>query len=96
MTGKTAVISGSSRGIGAEIAFELSSRGASIVLNYPFPALKEECEQVGARLKTAWIAACADLSTMDGPADLVRQAVERFGKIDILVNNAGWVPLSPL
>ncbi|OAL24464.1 hypothetical protein AYO20_10690 [Fonsecaea nubica] len=96
MTGKITVISGSSRGIGAAIALELSSRGASIVLNYPYPDLKAECDSVGAQLKTDWISACADLSTVDGPADLIRQAVERFGHIDILVNNAGWVPMAPL
>ncbi|KAF2186299.1 NAD(P)-binding protein [Zopfia rhizophila CBS 207.26] len=66
MAGKTALISGSSKGIGAAIALELSS---------PI---------------------CADLSTTEGPEELVRQAVERFKYIDVLVNNAGLVPLAPL
>ncbi|KAH7012965.1 hypothetical protein EDB80DRAFT_834680 [Ilyonectria destructans] len=96
MRGKTALISGSSSGIGAAIAKELSARGANIVLNYPWETLKGECEAVGRGLTTPWIAVCSDLSTMDGPAELVAAAVARFGHIDILVNNAGRVPMAPL
>jgi NAD(P)-dependent dehydrogenase (short-subunit alcohol dehydrogenase family) len=92
MHGKTALISGSSAGIGAAIAIELSLRGANIVLNYPFPQLEDECNRVGSQLSTPWIAVCADLSTVDGPARLVEEAVSRFGVIDILVNNAAIVP----
>ncbi|EXJ66477.1 uncharacterized protein A1O5_10629 [Cladophialophora psammophila CBS 110553] len=91
MHGRTAIISGSSTGIGAATARELSSRGANIVLNYPFPGNEAECNEVGAQLKTPWIAVCADLSTVDGPQTLVDAAVARFGHIDILVNNAGTV-----
>ncbi|KAI0007621.1 hypothetical protein F4779DRAFT_591165 [Xylariaceae sp. FL0662B] len=96
MRGKTAVISGSSKGIGAAIAIELSERGANIVLNYPFPHHKDECEAIGQTLKTEWIAVCADMSTTDGPGRLVAEAVARFRQIDILVSNAGIVPLGPL
>ncbi|KAJ0349356.1 hypothetical protein KNSL1_004821 [Colletotrichum chrysophilum] len=96
MQGKTAVISGSSAGIGAAIAIELSTRGANVVLNYPFPHLQTECEQIGAKLHTPWIAVCADLSTVSGPAALVSAAVARFKQIDILVSNTGMVPLGPL
>lgn len=96
MAGRTAVISGSSKGIGAGIALELSNRGANIVLNYPFPSLESECQTVGKPLKTDWIAVCADLASVDGPSELVRQAVARFGHIDILVSNAGYVPIAPL
>ncbi|KAH8768969.1 hypothetical protein F5883DRAFT_494093 [Diaporthe sp. PMI_573] len=96
MAGRTAVISGSSKGIGAGIAVELSNRGANIVLNYPYSSLKTECEAVGRSLKTDWIAVCADLASHGGPSELVRQAVARFGQIDILVSNAGYVPMAPL
>ncbi|KAH8654918.1 hypothetical protein BGZ61DRAFT_372965 [Ilyonectria robusta] len=95
MLGKTALISGSSTGIGAAIAIELSSRGANIVLNYPFPHLESECNEVGKKLKTPWIAVCADLATIDGPERLVEAAVARFGVIHILVNNAAVVPHAP-
>lgn len=96
MRGRTAVISGSSKGIGAGIATELSNRGANIVLNYPFSSLQAECEGVGRTLKTEWIAVCADLASHSGPSELVQQAVARFGQIDILVSNAGYVPIAPL
>ncbi|KKK23342.1 hypothetical protein ARAM_002159 [Aspergillus rambellii] len=96
LAGKTAIISGSSAGIGAAIAQELSTRGANIVLNYPFPSQKEECEQVGQGLGGSWIAVEADLSTLPGPAYLVEQAVKAFGPIDILVNNAARVPHQPV
>ncbi|KAH6952461.1 hypothetical protein BKA56DRAFT_625707 [Ilyonectria sp. MPI-CAGE-AT-0026] len=96
MDGRTALISGSSKGIGEGIAIELSCRGANIVLNYPFPSLKNECEAVGRKLHTDWIAVCADIASDEGPAELVRQAVAKFGHIDILVSNAGYVPIAPL
>ena len=95
LVGKTALISGSSAGIGAAIAIELSARGANIVLNYPFPHVQEEANTVGKKLLTPWIAVQADLSTLDGPATLVKAAVARFGVVDILVNNAAVVPHSP-
>ncbi|KAJ3538187.1 hypothetical protein NM208_g484 [Fusarium decemcellulare] len=96
MADRIAVISGSSKGIGAGVAMELSSRGAKIVLNYPFPSLEAECRAVGEKLQTDWIAVCANLASDDGPEHLVREAVARFGQIDILVSNAGYVPIAPL
>lgn len=89
LAGKTAVISGSSSGIGKAIAVELSSRGANVTINYPFESLKQEAEAVVAQLPhgTA-IAVCADISTTTGPAALVAAAVQAFGRIDIVVNNA--------
>jgi hypothetical protein len=52
LLGKTALISGSSTGIGAAIALELSDRGANIVLNYPWPDLEAQCRLVGDKFKT--------------------------------------------
>lgn len=85
---KIAVVSGSSAGIGAEIGRELASRGANIVLNYPFQALREQGEKVAASLPTRSVAVEADISTVDGPKKLVDAAVKEFGRIDILINNA--------
>ena len=86
---RVAVVSGSSQGIGAAIARELSSRGAILVLNYPSPSQLADAEAVRDSLPTEAIAVEADMSTVDGPAALVNAAVKNFGHIDILVNNAG-------
>lgn len=84
-----AVVSGSSQGIGAAIARELSSRGAVLVLNFPSQPHLANAEAVRESLATEAIAVEADMSTVDGPAALVAAAVSKFGRIDILVNNAG-------
>lgn len=89
LAGRVAVVSGSSQGIGAAIARELSSRGAVLVLNYPDPSQQANAEAVRGSLPTEAIAVEADMSTADGPAALVSAAVDKFGRIDILVNNAG-------
>ncbi|PVH75029.1 short chain type dehydrogenase [Cadophora sp. DSE1049] len=88
LRGKTAIISGSSSGIGLAIARELSSRGSNIVLNYPFPSLSSQAESLISSFPTKTITVCADISTIDGPQTLIDAAVKEFGKIDILVNNA--------
>lgn len=64
------------------------------MLNYPTAQEQAACLEVAGELQTPWIAVCADLSTLDGPSGLVRDAVDRFGHIDILVHNAAIVPHS--
>lgn len=88
LAGKVAVISGSSSGIGKAIAVELSSRGASTVINYPFPQLEAEAKAVTSSLPSPSTAVCADMSTTSGPAALVKAAVDVFGRVDFVVNNA--------
>lgn len=92
---KIAIVSGSSSGIGAEIGRELASRGANVILNYPFPKLREEADTLAATLPTKSIAVEADISTIDGPKKLVDAAVAEFGRIDILVNNAALAVNKP-
>ncbi|KAF2111899.1 short chain type dehydrogenase [Lophiotrema nucula] len=92
---KVALVSGSGSGIGAEIARELASRGANVVLNYPFAELCEEADKLAASLPTKCIAVEADLSTIDGPSKLVGATVKEFGRIDILVNNAALAVNKP-
>lgn len=91
LTGKVAVISGSSLGLGAAIARELFSRGASVVINYPFPSQKINADNVlrGLHGTARSIVVEADLSTSEGPQVLADAAAKAFGKIDILVNSAG-------
>lgn len=88
LAGKVAVISGSSSGIGKAIAIELSSRGASVAINYPFPAFEVDALKVTDSLTSPAITVCADIGSLTGPAALANAAVAAFGHIDIIVNNA--------
>lgn len=86
LLGKTAIVSGSSSGIGAAIVRELSSRGANMVVNYPFASLKEEADGLVESLPSHSISVEADMSTNFGPERLVEVAVSTWGKVDIVVN----------
>jgi NAD(P)-dependent dehydrogenase (short-subunit alcohol dehydrogenase family) len=81
LTGKTAVVTGASRGLGLAIVAALAGEGVRVVAaaRTISPALKE----TGASVVTA------DLSTAAGPADLVERALAELGEIDLLVNNVG-------
>ncbi|OAP55838.1 hypothetical protein AYL99_09990 [Fonsecaea erecta] len=98
LDGKLAIVSGSSKGIGAAIAIELASRGALVVINYPYTSLEPEAETTLEKIRATsgnHVSECfaiqSDLSTLDGPKYLVEEAVRRTNgrKVDILVNNAG-------
>ncbi|CUM67407.1 uncharacterized protein PRCAT00005101001 [Priceomyces carsonii] len=93
LKGKTAVITGSSTGIGAAIAYELAGRGANIVINYPYPSVKDEAENALQLIledcdNIRGIIVEANLCSIEGPKELIKKAVENFGEIHILVNNA--------
>jgi NAD(P)-dependent dehydrogenase (short-subunit alcohol dehydrogenase family) len=98
LASKVAIVTGANTGIGAAIAVEIASRGASVVVNYPFPSLAAAASSVVSSLATAStsIAVEADLSTPSGPQSLIDSAVARYGHIDILVNNAGLAVNKPL
>jgi NAD(P)-dependent dehydrogenase (short-subunit alcohol dehydrogenase family) len=96
LQGRVAIISSSSSGIGKAIAAEISCRGASVVLNYPFPQLKDEGEAVASNLPGQVIAVCADMGSTAGPAALVEAAMVTYGRIDILVNNAALAVNKPV
>lgn len=91
LTGKVAVVSGSSAGMGAAIVQELAQRGASVAINYPYPSEKLNAENVAKRLgpDAKAITVEADMSTMEGPRILADKTAEAFGKIDIVINCAG-------
>jgi NAD(P)-dependent dehydrogenase (short-subunit alcohol dehydrogenase family) len=93
---KTAVITGSSRGIGAAIARGFAEQGCNIVINYFSSAdkaaeLKQQIEDLGVDA----ISIRADVSKRDEVNKLFDVSVKKFGKIDILVNNAGIIKRTP-
>ena len=95
LNGKVALVTGASRGIGKAIATRLAWDGASVVINFsnnPTPA-NELVKQLGADHA---IAIKADVSKLDDVKLLVKETIEKWGKIDILVNCAGVLPMSDL
>ncbi|KZL90790.1 elongation factor P 5-aminopentanone reductase [Clostridium magnum] len=90
LSGKVAVITGASRGIGRSIAIELAKAGASIIVNYKNneEAAKNTLEIIKS-LDSFGILVKGDVSIYDEAKFLIDKAIEKFGKIDILVNNAG-------
>lgn len=90
LSGKTAVVTGGSRGIGRAIALKLAGLGANIVLNYnnSIGAVEEVIKEIEAAGGTA-TAVQGDVSVFQDAEKIVKTAVEKFGSLDILVNNAG-------
>jgi acetoacetyl-CoA reductase len=92
LTGKVAIVTGGSRGIGAAIVQYLAGEGSSVVINYASNAdrahrLKEQIDASGQAGDV--ITAQADISDETQAQRLVQQTVDHFGRVDILVNNAG-------
>lgn len=87
---RAAIVTGASRGIGKAIALELAKRGADVIVNYVSSdqAAQEVVEQIKS-LGCKALAVKADVSDFNQASNLIKKAVEEFGKIDILVNNAG-------
>ncbi|WP_159844400.1 SDR family oxidoreductase [Nocardia sp. CY41] len=101
LAGKTAVITGASRGIGSAIAIRFAAEGANVAMiartQEPHPKLPGTIHTAAARAEAAGGAVLplvADVRDDKALADAVERIVERFGGIDILVNNAGSVDLT--
>lgn len=94
---KVAVVTGASKGLGAEIARQFAAEGASVVVNYSHnedaaDAVVHDIEQAGG----AAVAVQADMSDEAQVRKLFAEADSAFGRIDILVNNAGVYDFQPL
>ncbi|MCU1683919.1 MAG: 3-oxoacyl-ACP reductase [Amycolatopsis sp.] len=90
LDGKVAIVSGSGRGIGREIALKLAAEGASVVVNdLDVEPAKDTVAAIEAAGGTAVV--CAGSVTEEGFAErFVQAAVESFGGLDIIINNAGY------
>lgn len=90
LTGKVAVVTGSSRGIGKAIAIRLSEAGAATVVNGISDSSR--IEQTALEIRNTGRECTgiqADIGSSDGVGKLVNTVIEKYGRIDILVNNAG-------
>jgi 3-oxoacyl-[acyl-carrier protein] reductase len=97
LTGKVAIVTGASKGIGAGIAKGLAAAGASVVVNYA--SSKSGADAVVAEIKKAGGSAVAvrgDVSKPDEAQGIVDAAVKVYGRLDILVNNSGVYGFVPL
>ena len=93
---KVVLVTGSSRGIGREIAMAMAREGADVIINYSrskdaaTEAVKE-IEKLGRRA----LAVQASVAERSQVEQLIGSAVEKFGRLDVLVNNAGGFPIKP-
>ena len=96
LKGKTAIITGSGRGIGRAIALAMAAQGANIVVN---DVNMESADEVVAEIEAMGrqaIAVKADVTSEDQIKAMIETCINRFGKLDILVNNAGIIQTVPV
>ena len=96
LSGKTAVITGSGRAIGAAIAIRMAQDGANVVLNSrstpdEIDEIAKECRNYGIKVLTV----LADVSTKEGVDKLAQETYQQFPEVDILINNVGISPTCP-
>lgn len=97
LTGKVALVTGASKGIGAGIAKKLAAEGARVVVN--FASSREGAEKVVADISAAGgtaVAVGGSVASAAAVDQLFAAASQHFGKVDVLVNNAGVYAFSPL
>lgn len=94
---KVILITGSSRGIGAEIAQKVSQEGAKVIINYA--GGKAPADELTAKILSEGGDAIAIQGDVSNPVDVKRlfdESIAHFGKIDVLINNAGIMIVKPI
>jgi gluconate 5-dehydrogenase len=94
LTGKVALVTGATRGLGRAMAEGLAQAGASVAVNSRKPeACESAAREIAAKTGVATCAAPCHVSDWDALPALVEKVMARFGRIDVLVNNAGINPV---
>jgi ketoreductase RED2 len=93
LSGRVAIVTGSSSGIGEATARRLAGLGAHVVVNSA--SSTEAGTAVAASLPIESLYVQADISDQEQGHNLIAQTIDRFGRLDILINNAGWTTVVP-
>jgi 3-oxoacyl-[acyl-carrier protein] reductase len=97
LEGKVAVVTGASKGIGAEIARQLAAEGAAVVVNYA--SSKAGADKVVADITGKGgkaVAVKGDVSKANEAQGIIDEAVKNYGRLDVLVNNSGVYEFTPI
>lgn len=92
LVGKTALVTGGSKGLGRAIASEFASEGVDLaIVSRTEKDLREAAREIGTKYERKVVPIAADLTRLEETQRVVEAAVAAFGRIDILVNNAGSI-----
>src|SRR4030065_726633 len=94
LSGKTAIVTGGSRGLGRAIAIGLGEAGAQVVVISRTKKLIEETASEIIKIGGEAIPVPADVTKVEDIEEMKKAVLDKFGKIDILINNAGIAPMN--